>query len=316
MTEAQYKELEQMITTSNVLLKLDQSTRDDLRVFIQQCSGNSNSKLVLITSGGTSVPLEKTPVRYLDNFSTGLRGARSVEEFLEDENYSVVFVKRDNAKFPFSQYLNVSEFSATNGLFANFIDKIQPKESTKTKICQESLLGKSKRLFMLNFVTVQDYFTLLQQICTHASILGRRFMLYSAAAVSDYYIPVDKLPDHKIPSGMQSLTLKLHPVPKALSFVLTKWCADSFMVTFKLETDENVLLEKCQKALNAYQHHCVVGNVLPKRYTEVVLCSKNVESQTMVTEVCKVADSQIVNVESLFVPLLINQHCTFINKDV
>lgn len=38
--------------------------------------------LVSITSGGTMVPLEKNMVRYIDNFSTGRRGATSAECFL------------------------------------------------------------------------------------------------------------------------------------------------------------------------------------------------------------------------------------------
>lgn len=40
---------------------------------------NNGNKIVLVTSGGTAVPLEKQTVRYLDNFSTGSRGALSTE---------------------------------------------------------------------------------------------------------------------------------------------------------------------------------------------------------------------------------------------
>ena len=40
---------------------------------------NEGNKIVLVTSGGTAVPLEKQTVRYLDNFSTGSRGALSTE---------------------------------------------------------------------------------------------------------------------------------------------------------------------------------------------------------------------------------------------
>ncbi|CAG8520214.1 11905_t:CDS:2 [Diversispora eburnea] len=44
---------------------------------------NRNSKtgrrIVLITSGGTAVPLENNTVRFLDNFSAGTRGATSAE---------------------------------------------------------------------------------------------------------------------------------------------------------------------------------------------------------------------------------------------
>lgn len=38
-----------------------------------------SKNIVLVTSGGTAVPLERQTVRYLDNFSTGSRGALSTE---------------------------------------------------------------------------------------------------------------------------------------------------------------------------------------------------------------------------------------------
>lgn len=37
------------------------------------------SRIVLITSGGTIVPLERQMIRFLDNFSLGRRGAISAE---------------------------------------------------------------------------------------------------------------------------------------------------------------------------------------------------------------------------------------------
>lgn len=39
--------------------------------------------LVVITSGGTTVPLERRCVRFIDNFSAGTRGALSTEGFLK-----------------------------------------------------------------------------------------------------------------------------------------------------------------------------------------------------------------------------------------
>ena len=38
-----------------------------------------NEPVVLVTSGGTTVPLEKNTVRFIDNFSRGERGAASAE---------------------------------------------------------------------------------------------------------------------------------------------------------------------------------------------------------------------------------------------
>lgn len=42
-------------------------------------SGNRASRMVCITSGGTTVPLERKCVRFIDNFSSGHRGAASTE---------------------------------------------------------------------------------------------------------------------------------------------------------------------------------------------------------------------------------------------
>lgn len=43
----------------------------------QQCQ--LGRPIVLVTSGGTTVPLEQNTVRFVDNFSAGNRGATSVE---------------------------------------------------------------------------------------------------------------------------------------------------------------------------------------------------------------------------------------------
>ena len=65
----------------------------------------SHLKLVLITSGGTTIPLEKNTVRFLDNFSTGSRGASSAEYFLQ-KDYLVVFLHRRSSLKPFSRRIH------------------------------------------------------------------------------------------------------------------------------------------------------------------------------------------------------------------
>ncbi|GMP81701.1 hypothetical protein CsSME_00036327 [Camellia sinensis var. sinensis] len=41
--------------------------------------GEGTGRVVCVASGGTTVPLEKRCVRYIDNFSSGHRGAASTE---------------------------------------------------------------------------------------------------------------------------------------------------------------------------------------------------------------------------------------------
>ncbi|GAA5968736.1 hypothetical protein JCM11641_000714 [Rhodosporidiobolus odoratus] len=65
-------------------------------------------KVVLITSGGTTVPLEHNVVRFLDNFSAGTRGASSAEHFLRTGQYAVIFLHRQHSLQPFSRHYSHS----------------------------------------------------------------------------------------------------------------------------------------------------------------------------------------------------------------
>ena len=56
--------------------------------------------VALVTSGGTAADLEVNAVRFLDNFSTGLRGACAVEQFLK-RGYAVIHLKRIGSVAPF-----------------------------------------------------------------------------------------------------------------------------------------------------------------------------------------------------------------------
>eukprot|EP00585_Thalassiosira_rotula_P001220 CAMPEP_0196161558 /NCGR_PEP_ID=MMETSP0910-20130528/47393_1 /TAXON_ID=49265 /ORGANISM="Thalassiosira rotula, Strain GSO102" /LENGTH=572 /DNA_ID=CAMNT_0041426503 /DNA_START=39 /DNA_END=1757 /DNA_ORIENTATION=+ len=60
--------------------------------------------LALVTSGGTAAPLEHNCVRFLDNFSTGTRGAYAVEEFCK-RGYAVIHLKRAGSIAPFGRIL-------------------------------------------------------------------------------------------------------------------------------------------------------------------------------------------------------------------
>lgn len=63
--------------------------------------------IALVTSGGTAVDLEINSVRCLDNFSTGLRGAISVEEFLK-RGYAVIHLWRTGSASPYGRLLSQS----------------------------------------------------------------------------------------------------------------------------------------------------------------------------------------------------------------
>lgn len=129
-------------------------------------------------------------------------------------------------------------------------------------------------IHIVYFQTVTDYLTNLHKIAQtchqlwsppppshekEASSSGVIF--YLAAAVSDFYIPDHLLAQHKIQSG-GGLVLELEPVPKMLSTLVHDWAPNSFVVSFKLETDETLVLEKAKGAIEKYGVHLVVANQL------------------------------------------------------
>ena len=77
--------------------------------FVQKAV-EQKKRVVVITSGGTTVPLERHTVRFIDNFSTGARGAVSAEwllllrmtsRYFLKEGYFVIFLYREGTKRPF-----------------------------------------------------------------------------------------------------------------------------------------------------------------------------------------------------------------------
>jgi len=73
------------------------------------------------------------------------------------------------------------------------------------------------------------------------------------------------MPEHKIQSSGGIPVVKLAMVPKMLGPLTRNWVPDAFVVSFKLETDQNILLEKAIGALKRYDHHIVVANLLMTR---------------------------------------------------
>ena len=82
---------------------------------------------------------------------------------------------------------------------------------------------------------------------------------------------VQGLSEHKIQSSDQSLTLRLEPVPKVLGTLVDSWAPDAYVVSFKLETDGDLLIPKAESSLRKYGHQLVIGNLLQRRKYEIVL---------------------------------------------
>ena len=87
-----------------------QDITESVQAFVET-HRQAGHKVVLVTSGGTTVPLEKNMVRFLDNFSAGTRGAASAEYFLQ-QGYAVLFLSRQHSQFPFTRlYLSLIHIS-------------------------------------------------------------------------------------------------------------------------------------------------------------------------------------------------------------
>jgi phosphopantothenate---cysteine ligase (ATP) len=255
-------------------------------------------RLVLVTSGGTTVPLENQTVRFIDNFSAGTRGATSAEYFLQ-EGYAVIFFHRNFSLLPYSRH-----YSHSTNCFLDFMDEDRSEGKPGTVIVRKEYQEKMKHvlqeyqsakknrmLLLLPFTTVTEYLFELRSLATLMQPLGNRAMFYLAAAVSDFFIPKDKMEEHKIQSSEHStvtvpeqppvgkqLVINLDPVPKFLSTLVSAWApSGSMIVSFKLETHPDLVVSKAQQSLHRYHHDLVIGNLLTTRKWEVVFISKEGE---------------------------------------
>ncbi len=80
---------------------------DQVRAFLSAHPPATTPRICLLTSGGTTVPLEHQMVRFLDNFSAGTRGAASAER-LVDAGYVVLFLHRQHSLEPYSRWYSHS----------------------------------------------------------------------------------------------------------------------------------------------------------------------------------------------------------------
>ncbi|KAH9852286.1 phosphopantothenate-cysteine ligase [Lenzites betulinus] len=256
-----------------------------VKEFIQR-QQKEGRKVVLVTSGGTTVPLELNVVRFLDNFSAGTRGATSAEYFLKS-GYAVIFMHRQFSLQPFSRH-----YSHSTHPFLDFLDfdrsEVPPGDpSTASHIVVRAseraqlldvltaykAVQNAGTLLTLTFVTVNDYLWLLRGVSQEMSVLGRSSLYYLAAAVSDFFLPPQRMSEHKIQSGKGSLHIEMDQVPKILKPLVAEWTREGYIVSFKLETDPDLLIPKARQALARYGHQVVIGNDLNRRKFEVVCVS-------------------------------------------
>ncbi|KAL0484655.1 phosphopantothenate-cysteine ligase [Acrasis kona] len=281
-------------------LKIDQ--------FVQHQQLN-NVPTVLVTSGSMNVPLEKNTVRFIANFSRGTRGANSCEvEFLKN-GYAVIYLHHSTATMPFKQHCDLS--ISNNDYILSEQNILVNESKGKVELMKEYItlfsdVNSQNRLLQIKYVTLFQYVLLLELCCSSLNILDSKAVVYSAAAVSDFYVPLEEMSEHKIQSrdldGGMTITLK--QTPKLLGLIKSIWCPKAFLISFKLESDEHIIEKKASQSLHTYNCDVVVSNLLHNYETQVKLYEKGENGELLNLTITKQHD----RLENILIPLLCNKH--------
>ncbi|KAI8495714.1 hypothetical protein Bbelb_266860 [Branchiostoma belcheri] len=264
-------------------------------------------------SGGTRVPLESRTVRFIDNFSVGTRGSVSAENFLA-QGYAVIFLHRLNSLEPFTRHFSRVNFldllSLTTTAEGSADVQVDPQHTARlVRVLQRyQQVKETDTLLSVSFLSLSDYLYLLRAAAEAFSHIGPSAMLYLAAAVSDFYIPHNELPEHKIQSANGPLQITMQMTPKMLSPLVKEWAPQAFTVSFKLETDTSILIKKAKQALQKYSHQVVIANILETRKKTVTIVTRQEE------QVLLMSDSELeagMEIEEKIIADLVKRHEKF-----
>lgn len=135
-------------------------------------------RVVLITSGGTKVPLESRTVRFLDNFSSGRRGASSAEYFI-DSGYAVVFLHRHRSLYPYTRLfstvnmLDALELKGGDGAGQVVVNQ-QALPDIARVLKRYNEVKDGGLLLPIEFSTLSEYLHLLKAAAQALSTIGNK----------------------------------------------------------------------------------------------------------------------------------------------
>ncbi|KKK25604.1 putative phosphopantothenate-cysteine ligase [Aspergillus ochraceoroseus] len=175
----------------------------------------ANRRLVLVTSGGTTVPLENQTVRFIDNFSAGTRGATSAEYFLQ-EGYAVIFLHRQFSLLPYSRH-----YSHSTNCFLDFMDEAPPNPSfgsgnpdhgpivvrseyqdeMRDVLRKYRYAKQNNLLLLLPFTTISEYLFELRMLAKLMKPLGPDALFYLLRPSATFSSPAIRMAEHKIQSS-------------------------------------------------------------------------------------------------------------------
>ncbi|XP_052033169.1 phosphopantothenate--cysteine ligase isoform X3 [Apodemus sylvaticus] len=108
-------------------------------------------------------------------------------------------------------------------------------------------------------------------------------------------------------NAVVEITMKM--VPKMLSPLVKDWAPKAFIVSFKLETDPDIIISRARNALEVYQHQVVVANILESIKSFVIIVTKDSETKLLLSEE-EVAKGMVI--EEKIVDDLQSRHTAFI----
>jgi phosphopantothenate---cysteine ligase (ATP) len=173
---------------------------------------------------------------------------------------------------PFLDLLEIdstsSQISVTPSKRADLVEILTRYKSVQAK----------ETLHTLTFVTVNDYLWLLRAVSQELSLLGRNALYYLAAAVSDFFLPRQRMvcsaglffsriettltrplnpkSEHKIQSGKGSLHVEMDQVPKILKPMVDEWSRDGFIVSFKVTPPTLLTISSLRLCLVVFSPSC------------------------------------------------------------
>ncbi|KDO43119.1 hypothetical protein CISIN_1g021381mg [Citrus sinensis] len=223
--------------------------------------------------------------------------------------YAVIFLYRRGTCEPYCSSLPDDAFlECFEVTEESAVQVCQPySEAVKRAIRDHHAAVAGGLLLKLPFTTIFEYLQMLQMIAVSSRSLGPCSMFYLAAAVSDFYVPWKSMAEHKIQSGSGPLDMQLLQVPKMLSVLRKEWAPMAFCISFKLETDAEILLEKADMARKKYGMHAVVANELLSRKEQVVVVTNNGK-----IPVYRDKTSSDSDVEKPLTKLLVDRHSVYI----
>ncbi|CAG9483364.1 phosphopantothenoylcysteine synthetase, putative [Plasmodium vivax] len=247
------------------------------------------SQIILITSGGTKVPVEKVPIRHVENFSTGKRGAHMCEYFLK-KNKKVIFLHRRGSFMPFECHLRCAARMDTVRVVDGHVTLNLSEEETNAVVNDAKSYEQFRQnLLCIPFESIFDYGFYLTAICDllNEDWRGRQIgdttpeevkpngasplphLIILSAAVSDFYIPYAELSSNKINSETNvTFSLRMQLAPKFYKLTRKYFPLLNFCM-FKLEYDEQALLNKSSERIRFAD--ILVANLLHERYNSVFI---------------------------------------------